>query len=369
MLNVTFDDEAITTIGAAFNAGNGISVGPGSFRPFGSLTAFDAGSSNSVVWNLVITDTSTSGDSDDQLLSGWSLTLCRTATSAASGGMALDLNKSGPYTVSVASGLPTFAYTLTVQNLGATVAATGSITLTEFLPPQLDLQSIAAGTCSFGGPSTAPGPATLTYTNTSALASGASCNLVLNVQPKSFDAVCTAPALFNRAQGRFTGTSTQTDESVWYTYVEGCTTQLAIAKTLASNPPLYAGQVMSYNLQITNTGVITAYNVEVTDLISAPVPGATLLSLSGAPGCSNGGFCNIPALGPNRSITLTAKVQIGPDAPAGAVQNIACVEASNAPQACKEAAGTFGVAADLSVAKRVIQSVAAPGGQLLFEWK
>ena len=79
-----------------------------------------------------------------------------------------------------------------------------------------------------------------------------------------------------------------------------------------------------------------------------------MLALSGVPGCSNGGFCDIPELAPGASANLTAKVRIAADAAAGTVENIACVEAANAPQRCDEATQAFSVAADLSVAKRAI---------------
>ena len=181
------------------------------------------------------------------------------------------------------------------------------------------------------------GPATLTFTNTAPFDAAQSCNLVLNVKLQNSLAVCSSGIVVNHAQVMVADNTGDMDQALWVTQVD-CGTALAISKRLVTPPgSVIAGQSITFEVTITNTGSVTATDVELTDYVT-PISGARIIGVRDAAGvlplgaCINGGACNLGALGvaPNNVVKINVTVELDSDTRGQTVAQQACVEASNA---------------------------------------
>ncbi len=137
--------------------------------------------------------------------------------------------------------------------------------------------------------------------------------------------------------------------------------------------PIVAGRPYSFTVDVSNHGPVMAEGVTVHDLIQG-IPGVQVTSIITAPNwfCSGDLTCTRQNAMPISTETVaTVTVNIPANTAPGVYSHLLSATADNPDIDLSNNVATFPftvtTAADLSVAKRAIQSVAAPGGQLLFE--
>ncbi len=232
-------------------------------------------------------------------------------------------------------------YTITVANVGPSVATTA--TLTDDLPSGFTVGSVASGVWSCGAPTT---QIVCTATN---LALGTSTVTVVG----AFDPSATG-TVSNKATVTSPSDLSTTNNGVVDAAVVSPKADLSITK---SHRPVsvVAGATVTYALDVTNRGPSTAKDARVTD--SLPV-GLTLTSATG-PGwtCTNSGqdvSCVNPALLPGSTSTILVDARLEAGA-TGTLDNTAIVSALTSDPIATNNSSTDStsivVQADLQVSK------------------
>jgi uncharacterized repeat protein (TIGR01451 family) len=275
----------------------------------------------------------------------------------------LDLKKTGPYTTTI---LDTFTYYITVTNTGPSPIPAGELTLEDEIPAGLTFVGLnnLVGPCGFAG-----GPPV--WTSTGDLPAGGVC--VVGIDVTVDEGVCPAGVIFNEAQVH--DEDNNIDQAGWVTLVD-CSTTLSVDKEILAGAPV-AGTVVNYIIAVTNTGNVTAYDVELTDNIYVPFPtGAQIVdfiivanSFGYAPDggeCTSGGYCNLPDLPVGGWIWVIASVQIDPDYDTDLtgmpLYQTACAEADNAGLACDATLDPITSAVNLGIQKDALAGMALVGG-------
>ena len=182
---------------------------------------------------------------------------------------------------------------------------------------------------------------------------------MLNVKLQNSLAVCSSGIVVNHAQVMAADNTGDMDQALWVTQVD-CGTALAISKRLVTPPgSVIAGQSITFEVTITNTGSVTATDVELTDYVT-PISGARIIGVRDAAGvlplgaCINGGACNLGALGvaPNNVVKINVTVELDSDTRGQTVAQQACVEASNAARVCASANASILADANVVITKR-----------------
>lgn len=141
-------------------------------------------------------------------------------------------------------------------------------------------------------------------------------------------------------------------------------TDLRITKT-DSPDPVYAGQQLTYNINVTNDGPNTAHDVTVTDVLPA---GVTFLS--SAPACTNAAgtlTCELGEILAGQAVPITIQVQIPANFAGSTISNTATVSAADQfdpvpGNNTATAVTTVKTAADLAVSKICKPDVPAQAG-------
>ncbi|HEV7767757.1 MAG TPA: ExeM/NucH family extracellular endonuclease [Thermoanaerobaculia bacterium] len=183
-------------------------------------------------------------------------------------------------------------YTITVNNLGPSAAATAS--LSDPLPAGTTFVSISSpGGWSCTTPAVGAG-GTVTCTNPSAGLGSAAFTLVVAVDPSAAaGSVITNTATVESATGDSNGGNNSATAT---TTVEGLA-DLSVTK-VDTPDPVTAGTNLTYTITVNNAGPSSATTVSVTDALPT---GTTFVSLSSPGGWS----CTTPAVGGTGTVTCT----------------------------------------------------------------
>jgi uncharacterized repeat protein (TIGR01451 family) len=238
-------------------------------------------------------------------------------------------------------------WTITVGNAGPSVAR--AVTVTDTLPAGILVPAI----------SSSQGACTALPCNLGDLAAGSSATVTIAATIASG---YTGADIINSAS--VSSPTDSTDSSAVATSSVITQADLSIAKT-ASADPVRAGEAISWELAVINTGASDALNVVVTDTL----PVALLTSVS-APGCTiDLGLgivtCTVATLAAGSGVAFTISATVLPSVMAGSITNTASVVSStpDVDTADQFASVTSGVVqrADLVVSKSGVDAVA---GQL-----
>ncbi len=188
----------------------------------------------------------------------------------------LSLSKTGPTPALVVVNVP-FNWTLSVSNSGPT-AFFGQLVITDNVPAGVQINSITTNGWSCGS-TPVTGPVTLTCTRTitsgSPFASGAApLSVVLNATALSSGTVTNTadlstvnPNVADPNSSNNSGTHSVTSST------GGASADLSMVKTVdLANVP--AGEVLTYALEVVNSGAVTATSIAVTDTLSTLINNA-----------------------------------------------------------------------------------------------
>jgi uncharacterized repeat protein (TIGR01451 family) len=268
--------------------------------------------------------------------------------------------------VSTAAPGQTLTYTLTFTNTGP--GAAHNIVISDTLPSEVSYQSCSlgslAGSCSESG-------GTVNFTLTNPLAAGASASVTITVQVTT-----SGPAtLINSATLTYTDSANNARPPVTATDTTTVPAQpnIVLSKTdgVTTATP---GQLLTYTLTFTNTGVGPAHNITISDNLPPGVSyqSCSLGSLAGS--CSESGgtvtftLTNPLAAGASASVTIT--VQVTTSGPATLINSatLTYTDSANNARPPVTATDTTTVPAQPNIALSKTDGVttAAPGQTLTY---
>jgi uncharacterized repeat protein (TIGR01451 family) len=235
----------------------------------------------------------------------------------------ISLTKSDGQTTVAPDGLLT--YNINIDNSGSR-PATGAV-LTDVLPSDVTLV----------GPVTPPPDSsdgqTLVWNNLP-IPAGESLDfsIPVRVDPDAADGTTltnSATVTYRNAADHDYAPETASDT----TTVEIPPTELALTKTAEdlNGEPLAVGDAILYTLQVTNTGVFTAYNVSVFDDLPDQVTCQEVSGDNAPTDCDDPLVWNMPSLGPGATASLYIRVTIKNDAEGETIVNTGSVTGDNVP--------------------------------------
>lgn len=235
----------------------------------------------------------------------------------------LRLVKTGPASVTAGT---TATFTLTATNLGPSTAT--GVTIADALPAGVTVVSVGGSGCTAGTPGDPGAPARCAI-GTLAPGGSGTMTVVVRVDPDTTGILHDDGGVDSDAFDPNTANNlTHVDTTV--------TTSADLGLTVAATPnPVTAGNSISYELTIANTGPSVARNVTLTDPVPSPVNVTSLAVSSPAASCdlrvnTNTVQCQAGDLAPGRSVVITVYGTVAASTPAGPLTDTASVTSSTA---------------------------------------
>ena len=220
--------------------------------------------------------------------------------------LAPDLTIGKSHSPALSPGAPS-TYTLTVGNVGDG-PSTGTVTVTDTLETGLTLNGAVTGTgwtCSTAGPS-------VTCTRTDALAAGSDYPPIAipvlvsgSAQPGQLS---NTASLASASDGN-PDNDAYTDAGAVSEPAINLHVEKAVTSTPSITPAGYVpGDVITYRIEVTNTGVADAANVQLDELLDAPL---TVQSIDATQGSCAGTTCNLGTIASGQApVTITVNATL-----------------------------------------------------------
>lgn len=234
----------------------------------------------------------------------------------------LALTKTGPATVTAGTNA---TYVLTATNHGVSTAT--GVTVSDALPAGVQVVSVSGGGgCTAGTPGDPLAPARCSF---GVLAPGASASMtvVVRVDPGTTGIL--------HDDGRVDSDVFDPDTSNNLVHVDTTVnTSADLALTIAATPnPVIAGNALSYQLTVTNTGPSVSRNVVLTDPIPSSEKVDSTSTSTPSSSCdlqvnTNTVQCQLGDLDPGRSAVITIYVTVAAATPPGSIVDTASVTAT-----------------------------------------
>ena len=258
-------------------------------------------------------------------------------------------------------------YTLTAKNLGPSKAVNAVIA--DVLPTGVTLKSVSAagGSCNPGQPGNPAAPTTCTFDGLAVNAEGV-MTVVVTVNPD------TQGTLLNN--GRVSADSLDNNNANDLASASVAVVGKAdLAVTKADTPdPVIAGQQLTYDIRVTNTGPSTARNVQLDDPLPAGLSFSGYSLPGGSGSCALVGTtlsCSLGDLAPDASARVVVTAAVSPSIPHGTVlSNTATASSSAIDEVPANNAATENTtvhaAADLAITKAAELDISNPAPRVIY---